>query len=168
MSNEELGQYLRLTLRTYLEKHKASPEKPGSKLPTSPEAKKLAALFSRKLTTEWSDGEIRSFRRLKKVIDLQDLELMGRYYEIERAKGKEGIHRRDLATFLNNYQGELDRARQWEASRTRKSANLNGSHPAGQEPPGFRDWLALTYPDRADAPVAECGSVMAEWRRAIK
>lgn len=35
-----------------------------------------------------------------------------RYTEAERAKGDDGRHRRDLLTFLNNFTGELDRARE--------------------------------------------------------
>lgn len=47
------------------------------------------------------------------VEDLNDLALVEKYYEFERKKGDKGIHRRDLATFLNNYGGEVDRARLW-------------------------------------------------------
>lgn len=35
--------------------------------------------------------------------------MIERYYKHERARG--GYHRRDIATFLNHYPGELDRAR---------------------------------------------------------
>jgi len=115
------------------------------KAPKSDEAKKIAEIFRRRLTTEWSDHEIMAFRKIKDAIALPDLDVLHKYYESERSKGDEGRHRRDLITFLNNYHGELDRARQWEATQKRKSSNLNGSHPA-KEPEGFMQWVTKTYP----------------------
>ena len=89
-------------------KQEAKPPK-ASKLPTTPEAKRIHALFNRKETTAWSDKEIKVFKSLQPM-NPEDLTLIERYYKAERAK-PEGCHRRDLATFLNNYQGEVDRAR---------------------------------------------------------
>jgi hypothetical protein len=88
-------------------------EKPSkaSRLPTSEPAIRIAKLFGRKLTTEWSPKEIKAFKLLKPELD--DLALIEVYYEFERKKGGDGWHRRDLQTFLNNYLGELDRARAW-------------------------------------------------------
>jgi hypothetical protein len=102
-------------------------------VPRTPAAIRIAQLFKRRLTTHWSPKEERVMRRLKKdrafelfipdpssdqlegqwVEDLSDLALIEKYYEFERKKGDKGIHRRDLATFLNNYGGEVDRARLW-------------------------------------------------------
>lgn len=46
---------------------------------------------------------------------MDDLELIERYYAFERAKRDDrGVQRRDLYTLLFNWQGELDRAREWE------------------------------------------------------
>lgn len=89
-----------------------------SKLPASPMAKRLAGLYHRRLTTEWSDKEIKAFKKLRLDLDVdgEDLGLIEEYYEAERAKGADGNHRRDLLTFLNNYPGELDRARAWKAN----------------------------------------------------
>lgn len=91
-----------------------------SNTPTSEPAKRIAALFHRKLTTAWSEKEIRAFRKLvraKCFEAMDDLVLIERYYFVERKKGDKGIHRRDLSTFLNNFGGELDRARAWEQRR---------------------------------------------------
>lgn len=83
-------------------------------VPTSEVAKRIATLFRRKLTTPWPEKEIKAFRKLNGVFDsLEDLELIERYYASERKKGEKGHHRRDLYTFINNFHGELDRARAW-------------------------------------------------------
>lgn len=130
-------------------------KKPESRLPESEEAKAVAAVFHRRLTTPWSDGEIASFRKAM-PLELEDLQMVARYYEFERRKGSGpdgrtiGVHRHDLGTFLNNYQGEVDRARQWARINPRLAQKpVNG--PAApkapeDEPAGFRAWLASTYP----------------------
>ncbi len=81
-------------------------------VPTSPEALAVAALFGRKPSTVWAKKEIAVFKDGVKrgVITLPNIELIAAYYAKERLKNAEGIHRRDLATFLNNFDGELDRA----------------------------------------------------------
>lgn len=91
--------------------------------PKTPEALKIAELFKRKATTEWSPKEIAAFKTAKPHND--ELEVVARYYEAERAKGPEGHHRRDMATFLNNYRGEVDRASAWKPPdiiKSRRSA----------------------------------------------
>jgi hypothetical protein len=85
-------------------------------VPKTPAAIRIAQLFKRRLTTHWSPKEERVMRRLKaehRFDDLDELTLVEKYYEFERKKGDKGIHRRDLATFLNNYGGEVDRAALW-------------------------------------------------------
>lgn len=86
-------------------------------LPSSDEAKRIAVLFNRKLTTSWSEKEIKAFKILVKdrlLTNIDDLLLLENYYKSERKKGDKGVHRRDLLTFLNNFNGELDRARAWK------------------------------------------------------
>jgi len=80
-------------------------------LPSSQNAIRISQLFSRRLTTKWSAKEIRAFKAIGPM-DPEDLELVCRYTEAERAKGDAGKHRRDLLTFLNNFTGEIDRARE--------------------------------------------------------
>jgi len=82
----------------------------SDKNPTTPQALRIASLFNRRSSTAWSAKEIRAFKAMGKV-DPEDLELVCRYTENERRKGNDGRHRRDLLTFLNNFPGELDRAR---------------------------------------------------------
>src|ERR1700752_4423088 len=90
------------------------PQKTNPKCPRTTEGQRIAKLFHRKPSTPWTDKEIRRFKSLKKAgcfDDPAELLMVERYYEAERKKGSDGIHRRDLYTFLNNYGGELDRAR---------------------------------------------------------
>jgi hypothetical protein len=98
---------------------------PKPRIPTSPEAKTIAELYGRRPTTAWSDKEVRALKAILPV-DPEDLALVARYTKAEMAKGENGRHRRDLATFLSNFPGELDRARN-------RSPETNGSHqPAGK------------------------------------
>lgn len=88
------------------------------RVPTSPHAIRLSKLFNRRLTTKWDEKEIKRLRQLVKdgcFDSLDDLTMIERYYAFERRKGNEGCQRRDLATLLNNWRGELDRARLWES-----------------------------------------------------
>jgi hypothetical protein len=86
-------------------------------LPTSDKAKKLADLFKRRHTTAWDDSEIKKFKVVSKHPE-EDFALVVDYYE----KSNSPYLRQDLGTFLNNFSGELDRARAWKAGK------LNGSH----------------------------------------
>lgn len=85
-------------------------------LPTTPNAIRIATLFGRRMSTPWSDREVKEFKKLAKsgaFSDPNDLSLIEAYYQFERRKEDKGIHRRDLGTFLNNFLSELDRARAW-------------------------------------------------------
>lgn len=79
-------------------------------IPTSPTALRICQLFHRRPTTKWSVKEIRAYKSIGREA-LAELDLVCRYTEAERAKGENGRHRRDLLTFLYNFNGELDRAR---------------------------------------------------------
>lgn len=106
----------------------------SKKLPTSFPAIRIAKLFNRRLTTEWTDKEIRAFKRIsfRTEEDLEDLQLVYAYTEAQREIG--GIHRRDLLTFLNNYAGELDRARAWKLNPTHHNVRNGSSHPKTPSP----------------------------------
>ncbi len=84
-------------------------------IPSTDTAKRIAILFKRRLDTHWSEKEVKRYRQLVKdrVLSDEALELIGRYYVYQR-KQENGIHRRDLYTFLNNFAGELDRAQAWD------------------------------------------------------
>lgn len=88
-------------------------------------------------------------RRLKKdhcFDDLDDLTLVELYYAFERKKGDKGIHRRDLATFLNNYGGEVDRARLWAEKFPNLAAKARDSRAPKPQPDRWKEFLEAEYP----------------------
>lgn len=103
----------------------------SDRLPTTPQSQRIAALFHRRLTTAWSESEVKAYRELG-VIAEDDLTAVERYYAAERAKGDEGRHRRDLGTFLNNFSGELDRA---------KARCTSFKRSPDQDPEGWSEFL---------------------------
>lgn len=99
-------------------------------LPTTEQAKRIALLYNRRLTTPWADKEIKAYRAIAKSYQnneafLEDLTLLEKYYETERRKGEAGIHRRDLCTLLNNFSGELDRAKAMKSKPKMKHNYFN-------------------------------------------
>lgn len=86
------------------------------KIPTTPLARRIAALVKRRPTTPWSDKEYRQYGKLFKAgcfNHLADLELLEQFYAFQHKRGDQGIHRRDLLTLLNNWPGEIDKATDW-------------------------------------------------------
>lgn len=81
-------------------------------LPTTPKSKKIADLFHRRHSTPWSDKEISAFRKVMNLPD-EDFELVCEFYE---KSGSEYL-RKELQTFLNNFLGEVDKARAWKNKR---------------------------------------------------
>lgn len=95
-------------------------------VPTTEAARRIHALFRRRPGSHWHEKEIQQFKRLWRIKcfdDLTDLAMVERYYAHERKKqtrGQPAFHRRKLITFLNNFTGEVDKARDWEDSRPAK------------------------------------------------
>lgn len=97
----------------------------GRRTPESDAAKWCAALFHRRLTSPWAPKEITAFLRIGPIAP-DDRALIERYYASERPKGDDGRHRRDLSTFLDNFAGELDRARAYRPfTGVRKAPNID-------------------------------------------
>lgn len=96
--------------------------------PTTEEAITIAHIVGRKETTPWSQAEIKKFTDLKRSGSLtsENLSALSVYYAVERRKGDDGRHRRDLSTFLNNFPGELDRA---HAMGQAKQPQVSADHP---------------------------------------
>lgn len=92
-------------------------------LPTSDRAKLVADIFHRKHTTPWSGKEIEAFKKLKPQPD-EDFTLVAEFYE----KSGHEFLRHDLLAFLNNFTGEVDKARKWKS----KKLNVNGHKTAAQ------------------------------------
>jgi len=121
-------------------------------MPTSPDSMRIAAMFRRQLTTVWSPKERKSFRELKSrgVFTTESMDAVELFYRLG-ANDPEAYLRTSLVTFLNNFDSEVDKAREWlrrhPQTVARKSAPPRVEEP---EPAGFRAWLASAYP-RADA-----------------
>lgn len=89
--------------------------KQSSLLPSSPIALRMAAIMHRKSSTPWNlRKEIKPFRALSRAISEEDLALVERYYA-RNWPPRTGVNhlRHDLATLINNWQGEVDRAQIW-------------------------------------------------------
>tara|TARA_R110000744_G_scaffold91394_1_gene177373 strand:- start:197 stop:1138 length:942 start_codon:yes stop_codon:yes gene_type:complete len=83
------------------------PPKRAAWTPNS-EQSQINKLFNRRETTKWSTKELRAFKAID--METEDLGLIVRYYKAE-PKGDLDMRRRDIATLLNNWPGEVDRAR---------------------------------------------------------
>lgn len=95
------------------EEQASDPKPAKDNCPTSEDAKAVATLFHRPHDRPWSDAEITLFRTARKTgaFTTENMKLITKYYERERGKNDDGVHRRDLKTFLSNAGGELDRAK---------------------------------------------------------
>lgn len=103
-------------------------------LPTSTTAKRVAAIMHRQLTTSWTKKEVATFKTLLPIPE-QDLAEMERYYSRNwPPRSGHNILRHDLATLLNNWPSELDRARIW----------------CGKHPVKVRKIIAFTAPAKPD------------------
>jgi hypothetical protein len=84
--------------------------------------KRIGKLFNRKETTEWSNPEKSKLRELW-PIPPEDFDLIERYYTSECK-----YLRRDVKTLLNNWAGELDRARDYLEKQKPKNTSAVGEH----------------------------------------
>ncbi len=117
-------------------------------IPSTDIAQRIAILFKRRHDTHWSEKEVRQYKRLIKdnvLKNTDQLELIERYYVYQRKK-ENGIHRRDLYTFLNNFAGELDRAQAWDEEqrerlkrKIRQPLDIDEPKPASDE-----DWKRIS------------------------
>lgn len=91
----------------------AEMKKKSAQIPTSATAKRMATIMHRQHTTKWAENEIKAFRKLL-PIEENDLAILERYYSRNWPPRTNVNHlRHDLATLLNHFAGELDRARIW-------------------------------------------------------
>lgn len=90
---------------------KSCREKKNEWKPTE-EQIRLGKIFNRRETTRWSDDEVKAWKKVT-PIDEADLVEIERFYSLTIPDGKD-YRRHDLKTLLNNFAGELDRARGYE------------------------------------------------------
>lgn len=82
-----------------------------SRLPTTEQSKRIAKIFHRKVTTPWLPKEIRAYKKLGTIPE-EDMLAVEQYYAAHWPPDRDSnILRHDLLTFLNNFWGEVDRAR---------------------------------------------------------
>jgi hypothetical protein len=74
-------------------------------------ADRICKIFRRRLNTPWSAKEIKAFKIICPIDD-DELCMVERYYTTA-SRGDKTWLRREVLTFLNNYRGEVDRARAW-------------------------------------------------------
>ena len=98
-------------------------------LPTSENSKRVATMFHRRLTTAWSVKEKKAFMDLG-TISAEDMAIMEEYYGA--LIPKDDYRRHDLLTCLNNWPGEVDRARKWKRD-VEKPRGLPNSKPTEAE-----------------------------------
>lgn len=70
---------------------------------------RLGRLFRRKDSTRWSPEELKTLRKLEPIPE-EELKAIETYYGAKMPETSD-YRRRDLKTLLNNWSGELDRAR---------------------------------------------------------
>ena len=76
----------------------------------------VGSWFRRRPDTAWSVKEMKSLREvLANPVSLKEVELLKRYYTSKHIPSEKDYRRRDILTLLNNWNGEIDRARKWAA-----------------------------------------------------
>jgi hypothetical protein len=98
---------------------------PSQSWPTDGERQRFAAIMHRKETTAWSRAEVQAMYALGPRSE-DEFEVVEAYYAAERSR--EGNRcRTDLLGLLENWSGEVDRARGW---RAKKAPKANGAPKA--------------------------------------
>jgi hypothetical protein len=101
--------------------------------PTTDITKRIADIFHRKHSTAWSKKEIDAYKAIFPINE-EELQLVEKLY----ASGDKFV-RHTLLTFLNNFHGEVDRAR-------KRFPQAKPQQKAG-DPEGWRGWLeSKPYP----------------------
>lgn len=78
---------------------------------------RLGGIYARKPETKWSDKEVKSLKSLK--IDPDDLLLIEEFYRAESTPAQDLYRRTSLLTLINNWNGEVDKAKNWKSSNTK-------------------------------------------------
>ena len=93
---------------------------------------RLHRLFGRRDTTQWNEGEVKMLKRVSTHGTTEaDLLLVEEFQ-----KDPTSFHRRDLLTLLNNWNTEIDRARQWKL-------NPQNGHPRPPEPNQMQETIQI-------------------------
>lgn len=98
--------------------------------------KRLAKLIRRRESTRWSEREIQALKALGVPAE-EDLQALEAYYAVTAPEDRRYL-RRDLLTILNNFPGEVDRARNFTPESLFNSTRQNGT-PNGNKRIGRSD-----------------------------
>jgi len=105
--------------------------KPSKLLPTTDQSKRIAAILRRRVTTPWTDKEVRAYKKIG-IIPEEDLKALEAYYA-ENWPPAMGVNqlRHDLLTLLNNFPGEVGRAHTYakHGKQGIQGAHANTSRP---------------------------------------
>lgn len=86
----------------------------------SPSQIRAEAIFNRRLTTPWGRHELTAWEKKGKAVvestPEEDWRLLERFYAAKESPGNILYRRKDLATLINNWAGEIDKARKWAAT----------------------------------------------------
>ena len=80
-----------------------------SKPSLSPEQIEVGTWFNRRPTTAWSEKELKAWAKISKPIDPEDWQALRWFYTQSGCQ----YLRRDILTLLNNWTGEIDRAKNY-------------------------------------------------------
>tara|TARA_R110000744_G_scaffold375331_1_gene488714 strand:+ start:537 stop:1283 length:747 start_codon:yes stop_codon:yes gene_type:complete len=86
---------------------------------------RINKLYKRRESTQWNDKETRAFNKL--TITEEDMELIEAF--CDPVKGSK-YRRKDIFTLLNNWNGEVDRARDYSSTATVPTATPQHANPA--------------------------------------
>ena len=85
---------------------------------------RICCWFNRRESTRWTAKEMRA---LKDVVALQteqsDFDALDKYY-MATMPADADYRRRDVVTLLNNWNGEIDRAKQWVPEQKKLQVNI--------------------------------------------
>lgn len=90
----------------------------------SPIQKRFNALFRRQPATKWTDKELKALKLIEPVPEA-DMQTVEAYYTASHPPDRD-YRRRDLQTLLNNFAGELDRARRFKTAPKPQKAPFTG------------------------------------------
>lgn len=84
----------------------------------SPLAQKVGGWFNRRASTHWSPKELKLMKQVESFkTSPEDISLLESFYTSDAP-----FKRQDIATLLNNWNGEIDRARGWKSGRNSQTA----------------------------------------------
>ena len=89
-------------------------ERKGKGEPTQ-EMLRLNSLFKRRDGTAWSEKELKALKKISPIPE-EDLALIEHYYGLAIPDGEFNCRRKSVEVLLNNWNGELDRARNYRPS----------------------------------------------------